>query len=398
MKQKILQAMFAVLVCAGAHAQINTGSTGSDGALDFSSITNSTNIVIDMHDHPNGIYQYVYVNIPNTVTVAFIPNASNTPVVWLVQSNVTVGGTVDVSGGSVAWDTPQGGSGGPAGFRGGNGTNSGVPPTAGAGPGGGGINKGGSFGTSSGGGSVYGNTFLIPLIGGSGAGGSDNACYTVAEGGGGGGGAILIAAGGAFILNGTINASGGSSGNLHCGYSFGGPGAGGSGGAVRLVAAKLTGVGSIAAGGGGAGCCDAARSGGAGRIRLDIMDDQFGGTVSGNLSQGFQPIIIPTNGQLPQLTIMTVGGVSVSPSPTGVIATPDALLSAVQTNPIPVVVRCSNLALNSPVTVSVKPVNGPAVAVLGYNSSGTLSSSTATVLLNVPRGGGLMYATAAVGN
>ena len=32
MKQKILQMVFAVFVCAGAQAQVNSGSNGSDGA------------------------------------------------------------------------------------------------------------------------------------------------------------------------------------------------------------------------------------------------------------------------------------------------------------------------------------------------------------------------------
>ena len=62
------------------HAQVNSGSNGSDDALDFIGITWTTNIVRDMHDHPDGIYQYTYVNIPTNVTVTFIPNANNTPV------------------------------------------------------------------------------------------------------------------------------------------------------------------------------------------------------------------------------------------------------------------------------------------------------------------------------
>src|ERR1022692_3456155 len=44
-------------------AQVNSGSDGSDGALDFSAIVSTTNIVIDMHDHPGGVYNYTYVNI-----------------------------------------------------------------------------------------------------------------------------------------------------------------------------------------------------------------------------------------------------------------------------------------------------------------------------------------------
>jgi hypothetical protein len=75
--------------------------------------------------------------------------------------------------------------------------------------------------------------------------------------------------------------------------------------------------------------------------------------------------------------------------------TPDAVLSAQQNNPIPIVVSCANLPLNTLITVSVKPMNGSPVSAVGYNSTGTLVSSTATVPLNMPRGGGLIYATAA---
>ena len=52
MKQKLLQAMVVLLACLGAHAQVNSGSNGSDGAFNP-----TTNTVINMADHPNGIYQ-----------------------------------------------------------------------------------------------------------------------------------------------------------------------------------------------------------------------------------------------------------------------------------------------------------------------------------------------------
>ncbi len=163
--------MFAAFVCAGAHAQVNSGSNGSDGAFNP-----ATDTVINMTDHPDGIYQYTSVNISNGVTVTFIPNANNSPVTWLVQSNVVINGTVDVSGQS----TPNnlGGIGGPGGGAGGNG---GSNPSSGLGAGGGGADQnsggGGSFGSQGGvhnyngsdgqPGSVYGNAFLLPLLGGS---------------------------------------------------------------------------------------------------------------------------------------------------------------------------------------------------------------------------------------
>ena len=96
-----------------AQAQVNSGSNGSDGAFNP-----ATNTVINMAGRPNGIYQYTSVHISNGVTVTFIPNANNSPVVWLVQSNCTIdyNGTVSVSG---EYASDVGGLGGPGGFRGG---------------------------------------------------------------------------------------------------------------------------------------------------------------------------------------------------------------------------------------------------------------------------------------
>src|ERR1035437_8045068 len=123
-----------ILVCAlllagvTALAQVNSGSDGHDGAFN----PTTTNTVIDMDDHPDGIYQYTSINIPTNVTVTFIPNAANTPVVWLVQSNCVISGTVNVSGQDA--NGAGGSGGGPGGYRGGNGGGSATP---GQGPGGG---------------------------------------------------------------------------------------------------------------------------------------------------------------------------------------------------------------------------------------------------------------------
>jgi hypothetical protein len=376
----------AILLAGGlplsGEAQVSSGSNGSDGAF-----SPATNVVINMAGHPNGIFQYTSVNISNEVTVTFIPNASNTPVVWLVQSNCVVSGSVDVSGQPSAG--AQGGQGGPAGYVGGNGR---PIATVGRGPGGSVDFSGYGGGSYATGPYPYGNAFLIPLLGGSGGGGATNLIGLYGDSAaGGGGGAILIAANGEIIVSGSISANGGSSFQWYYYGSIGYNAGGGSGGAIRLVASKLSGTGSISASGG-------RNSGGAGRVRLDVFDNSFGGSIGGVYTQGFQPVIIPVSGQLPALALSSVGGIPVSASPTGVIATPDAVLSGLQTNPVSVVVRCSNLPLNSQVIVSVKPVSGPVITAVGYNDSGSLATSTATVVLNIPRGGGLMYATAASGN
>jgi hypothetical protein len=386
----LTMSIYLPLTCLG---QLNTGSNGSDGALDYSGLNYTTNIVIDMHDHPNGIYQYTYVNIPAAINFTFIPNANNTPLVWLVQSNVTIGGIVDVSGRGPSG--AAGGIGGPGGYRGGTG---GASPTSGQGPGGGlsqnGVGGNASYG--SGGsitsgvqpGSTYGNVFLIPLVGGSGGGGSS---FVGPVGGYGGGGAILIAASGYVQLDGTLSSSSGIAYFLDEPTSFIIGGAG-SGGAIRIVASKIIGSGEIHT------IPDNFAEGGPGRVRFDTYENDFGGSVSGVFTSGSQFIIIPTSGQLPQLTVTSVGGVSVSASPTGVLSTPDTVLSAQQNNPIPIVVSCANLSLNSLITVSITPANGASVSATGYNTTGTQTSSTVTISIVIPRGGGLIYATAATSN
>jgi hypothetical protein len=357
---------------AGGRAQVNTGSNGSDGAFNP-----TTNTVINMANHPNGIYQYSSVNIPANVTVTFIPNANNTPVTWLVQNNVVINGTVIVSGQSSTNPSPwQGGLGGPGGYKGGDGANGNSLATSGQGPGGG--NAGSSAGLYN-----YGNAFLVPLIAGSGGGGGQGGQWGEGSGGGGGAGAILIVASSSIAIAGAIHADGGGAYSAQY-WVQGGPG---SGGGIRLVASQISGAGALSVNGGGNG-----------RIRFDAYDNEFAGNVSGQFSSGFQPIITPSAGQLPQLTVTSVGGVPVSASPTGVLSTPDAVISAQQSSPMPVVVNCANLPLGTAITVTIKPISGSSVSAVGNNNTGTLASSSATISINIPRGGGLIYATAATGH
>jgi len=243
MRTKLTLLVIAAFVPVMASSQVNSGSNGSDGAFNP-----TTNTVINMADHPDGIYHYTSINISNGVTVSFIPNANNTPVVWLVQSNCVINGTVVVSGESA--NQAQGGPGDPGGFRGGTGANA---PTRGQGPGGGDIAQFGanaSYGSRGGNnccfveaGPIYGNLFVIPLFGGSGGGGSS----IYGGGGGGGGGAILIAASGVIEVTDRILARGGD-GLLSPSVGF--IGGGGSGGAIRLVGSRLIGSGTIGTEGG----------------------------------------------------------------------------------------------------------------------------------------------------
>jgi len=386
-------------------AQVTTGSTGADGPLDYSAITNSTNIVIDMHDHPTGIYQYTSVNIPTNVTVTFTPNANNTPVTWLVQGPCVISGFVDVSGQTNKGLVPgQGGPGGGAGGYGGEGNSWLAHPGAGLGGGNaaqynvnsaGGAGSyatvGGSLEGQGAAGLTYGNEFLLPVLGGSGGGGG------YYGGGGGGGGAIIVASDTSIRVDGTASANGGygaffdTSGIRN---AWNGNGGGASGGGVRLVAPQILGHGTLRADGGvGFG----GTVGGSGFVRLDGLDDEFVGTLNDSASRGFNPILVAPTASA-SLAIQSIAGNAVPANPKGVLYTPDATISAQQANPIQVVVGCVNLPLNTQITVVVKPVNGPMVLGSTLNNTGTQASSTATVSVNMPRGGGLVYATAATGN
>src|SRR5581483_11153889 len=69
----------------------NSGSTGALGALNPSS---NTTVVLP----PDGVLNYTTVMIPAGVTVTFQPNSSNTPVTLLAQGDVTISGSINVSG------------------------------------------------------------------------------------------------------------------------------------------------------------------------------------------------------------------------------------------------------------------------------------------------------------
>src|SRR5713101_6151340 len=190
--------LIGVITTSTALAQpFDAGSTGADGALN---VTSNTTLNLP----PDGIFNFTTINVASGTALTFNRNALNTPVYLLATSNVTINGTIDVSGQSGS--TTAGGRSGPGGFDGGfPGLDVNSPPGAGYGPGGG---QGGgpgntasTFGAggyatqggpaqSTNNGAAYGSPLLIPLVGGSGGGGLIG---SPGVGGGGGGGAILIA-------------------------------------------------------------------------------------------------------------------------------------------------------------------------------------------------------------
>lgn len=418
MKNAMLFGAVLVALVLPAVSQINSGSNGSDGAF-----SPTQNVEIDMADHPDGIYHYTSVNIPSGVTVTFKPNAANTPVVWLVQGDCVIGGTVSVNG--ISDFALVGSSGGPGGYRGGSaklGPES--PASAGHGPGGGNpevdypagdpeaghADDGGNASYGSVGarktfaitggwrgqaapGEVYGNNFIVPLLGGSGGGGGQG-------GGGGGGGAILIAADNSVAVAGAVRADG-ANGTVRDGQGFPGGGGGGSGGSIRIVSKTISGAGQLSASGGtGLGGYSGGwylNTAGGGRIRLDSLTNSYNGQTNGVVTRGYQPVILPPTSQAVALAIESVGGVAVTSIPSGQQSSPDVIVPAAQQNPVSIVVACTNIPLGSEIIVDVKPANGPAIRAVGLNNNGTQASSTATVQVEMPRGGGTIQAKAVSG-
>ena len=157
--------------------QFNSGSTGKDGALN---VTADTTLNLP----PDGILNFTTINVNKDTTLRFNANKFNTPVYLLATGDVTIDGIINVSGGDATRATA--GKGGPGGFDGGS-PSLGEPLSGdGKGPGGG---KGGppGFGDAGAGagsyatlppnpsandGLTYGSPLLVPLVGGSGGGGT----------------------------------------------------------------------------------------------------------------------------------------------------------------------------------------------------------------------------------
>lgn len=306
------------------------------------------------------VFKYSSVYIASNATVTFINNQTHAPVVWLVNGNVTINGTVNLdgqAGNNTGNNTDPNNLAepGPGGFRGGgniiNGGGSGY------GPGGGfsGYNSGIYSGS-------YGNPQIIPLIGGSGGSGFNG------WNGNAGGGAILIAA------TGTMNLT---NGNLHAtgGYNFGNSGRG-SGGAIRLVAYQISGNGSTsisALGGNGDNTI-------AGIIRLETISVVGSPNVSPT-TQAVTPdspvkIFPATNA--PTVTILNVTTKPVSADPKAVMSVnvnaDDVTL--VTTNAVTIQLQTQNFPTNGTVSVYIKPRNNGSQTILtALFDNGTTNSA-----------------------
>jgi hypothetical protein len=348
------------------------GADGSDGAL---SVTGQ-DLVIDLSQAVTGnwdddntanagsgiydsnkwavVFKYSSVNIDASSTVTFSNHLSRAPVVWLVDGDVTIDGTVSLNGDSGAI-TPALAEPGPGGFRGGMGYYSvNVGASAGFGPGGGkttvssrgyGASHANTVSSSP---AVYGNPSLVPLLGGSGGGGAQ-----YPGGGGAGGGAILIACSGTLTVNGQILSNGGNGYNRTA-YDANNDGGGGSGGGIRLVAHTFSGNGLIEAQGGGG----VSYPGALGRVRLErVVNNDTWTAIAPDpsvvgLTDGDTALLWPTD-TAPTVKVISIGNEDVPGDPLASFGTVGADVALAQTNTTQVLIETTYVEQASVVTVRV---------------------------------------------
>ena len=432
-------ALLALLPVASAQA-FDSGSTGADGVL---SPTVNTEIALPA----SGILNYTTVNIPTGVTVKFKRNTTNTPVYLLASGDVTIAGTIDVTGldakpTGTYGDGAQGddgipGDSGPGGWGGGRGGRDDAQQRAaiirggsGLGPGGGpgGVEGTDGCNTSTGyykhagmggayasnafkvyvrncGGTLapftpaYGSTLLQPLVGGSGGGGGRGGTNYPGSGGGGGGGAILIASSGTLRVTGKIDASGGDGGGL-AGANVGGQGAGGAGGAIRLVGSTVAGNGALTAAGGcinynnlrqqrcGATGGSSEYGGSEGRIRVEGDSITYTGTSTPAYVRGeVGPVFIAN---APSLRIASVGGKAVPGAPTGIN---DVTLPATTTEAVVVQFESINVPVGNTIKLRVVPAYGTTSEVVTPAIAGSTAAGTTQVSVTLPQGPSTLQAT-----
>jgi len=419
----------------------SSGSTGADGVFNP---TTSQSLQLP----PDGVFHFTTVDIPAGVTISFLKNAGNTPVTILASGDVTIAGTISVSGSGPAnpANISGPGEGGPGGFNGGRGgaaagvvanwvVGSAGPNVgqAGIGPGGGApgvvrsntywfgngywelaVGGGGAYGVAPpapGGycpttpGVVYGTATLILLVGGSGGGGGAGGAMFPGSGGGGGGGAILIAASGALNVTGAILANGGVPISPGSAQGVGSWGGGGSGGAIRLIASAVKGNGTINAVGGNSwtgnytstsygayGSCpttaNGSQHGGAGRIRIEY-ETLLRTTPTSPAWLGGAPSLISVP-SLPTLAIASIGGLPVPAQPSG---DGDVSLPANFTNPVTVTFVTTGVTVGSSVKLTVMPVRGTAFSVTSAPTTETTASASTSVSVTLPPGQNVLQAS-----
>ena len=392
-----------------AMAAINSFASGSDGSDGPLVLTGTGTIAFDPRTFdppldPDGdhVFNFTSITVGPNITVVLKSPYLQAPVYWLATGDVQIDGIIDLSGGDGhGINDPVLGNRkiaipGAGGYPGGIGeslpTNEEQP---GSGPGGGGtqdgnnMHDGGGAGYSTTGsncaagnlcGQVYGNAFLVPLIGGSGGGGgSFEGSNTNSAGGGAGGGALLIASSTVITIDGTIKSNGGT-GNGPKSSSAQGVGGSGSGGAIHLLAPIINGTGTLSA------LSFATNAnygwGSKGRIRLDAFQHEFSGSADPTPVLGTLFALFLPNNQ-PSLKVVNINGLAVPEVPTGEHGPSDVSLDT--SAPVTVEVEAQYIPVGSMVTLHIYSENS-GDQTISAPLVGTFEFSTTVLSATIPFG------------
>src|SRR5947209_3906102 len=110
----LLSAAFACISSMPAQAQVfSSGSTGADGALDFSSLPAGSVVVFDpkkfnppLNPAGDNIFNFTTINIPAGITVKLSGRVLTGAVFWLASRDVVIDGKLDLNGENGTAPTP----------------------------------------------------------------------------------------------------------------------------------------------------------------------------------------------------------------------------------------------------------------------------------------------------
>jgi hypothetical protein len=388
-------ALFFIRLGDSQPQTFSSGSTGADGALNITApgVTYFNPTALSLNPAIPNIYNFTTITIAPGSTLKFTEEVFHGPVFFLASGNVTINGTLDLSGANGASAGSQSqrqvsyaGSGGYGGGLGGvpGGT---PPPQPGNGPGGGAAGTATSLTGAPG--QFTGNQYLVPLIGGSGGGGAyvQSGPSCVGASGGAGGGAILIASSTSIAVSNTglITAAGGNA-TGGCNSS-----SAGSGGAIRLVANTIT------YNGGGGSPCGATNLSVAGGILVTgahassgiIRIESFSGSgAAGQACIAGLMASVPYSVNLPAtapgaLTVTSINGVPINANP---FSFPDITINT--SSPVVVNIQAQYIPPGTVPKLFISSSSGPDQTITCTPLTGTLQSSTSTASVTFPPNSG----------
>jgi len=349
-------------------AQFNSGSTGSDGALNYTTAGTYTfdPQVLGLYPAGDNVFNFTTINIGANVTLNMPADVlRNRAVIWLASGNVTIAGTVNLAGANAAtMSSSNPGQNrypampGAGGFPGGLGQYLQSPATNGDGLG------AGQTTTSAGGSATYAynSNELVPLVGGAGGAGGQIGTGTAGANGGAGGGAIRIVSSTSINVSGSILAYGGTGSNTLGGYG----GGFGSGGAIHLVAPAVTNTGALNANG-------AVQP--VGVVKVSANTANIGGAITGLYTLGplYNP---PLPTAIPQVKVVSVNNVNAPTDVTGSQLAPDftiGTMSAVTVN-----ISAAYIPVGTVVNLHLTSEQGNDATVACAALAGTFAASTAS--------------------